>query len=119
MIDHPFLSFKDLSDDDLLEKTTELQKNLNRAHMWGSSQEIIGQLIWMLDMIEEEKLERWKKQNFDMMNSAFPEIVESDPEFKNDKPETEVVKSSKPVRKTHSLPMPNFNKEYVNKDKKV
>lgn len=121
MIDHPFLSFKDLSDDELLEKTSELHKRLNKAHMWGSSQDLITQLQWMLEMIEEEKGERLKKQNFEALNSMFPEIVESDPEFMKDKANLEeanakVVKPAQ-TKKVSNLPAPSFHKEYTDKGK--
>ena len=121
MIDHPFLDFKELSDDELLEKTTDLQRNMQRAYLWGSSHDVITQLEWMLEMIEEEKLERYKRQVFDMQNAMFPEIVESDPEFKKaDTNPTESIKPAKPHKNAPAaLPMPNFNKEYLTPDKKV
>ena len=120
MIDHPFLDFKGLSDDELLEKTTDLQRNMQRAYLWGSSHDTISQLEWMLEMIEEEKLERYKKQVFEMQNAMFPEIVESDPEFKKVKADsTEASKPVKPHKNAPSpLPVPNFNKEYLNPDNK-
>jgi hypothetical protein len=120
LIDHPFLDFKDLSDEELLDKTTELHKKLNKAHMWGSSSGIADQLMWMLEMIEEEKMERQKKANFDAMNAMFPETIESDPDFGREKPDADdtnskVIKPSS-TRKTTDLPMPMFDKEYT-KDK--
>lgn len=117
MIDHPFLSFKDMSEEELLEKQAELHRNLSRAHMWGSSQDLINQLSWMLEMIEEEKMERMAKVQFEAMQAMFPERVESDPEFKTEKSELEEVKSTvvKPakVAKTQDLPAPIFHKEYT------
>ena len=121
MIDHPFLSFKDLSDDELLEKSTELHRNLNRAHLWGSSPDLINQLQWMLEMIEEEKMERLNKQAFDAFNDMFPERVESDPEFKVAKGELEETKTTviKPakVSKPQTFTEPVFNKEYSSNHK--
>lgn len=119
MIDHPFLSFKNLSDDELLDKMSDLHRNLSRAHMWGSSLEIINQLEWMLEMIEEEKAERYKKQQFEAMQAMFPDRVESDPDFKTQKSEMEETKSTvvKPAsRKPQNLPVPSFQKEYTKKD---
>ena len=118
MIDHPFLSFAKMSDDELLEKTSELHRNLGRAHMWGSSLDIINQLEWMLEMIEEEKMERMKKQQFEAMQAMFPDRVESDPEFKTQKSELEETKSTvvKPAaKKPQNLPAPVFHKEYTGK----
>lgn len=118
MIDHPFLSFSTMSDEDLLEKTSELYRNLSRAHMWGSSLEIIQQLEWMLEMIEEERMERFKKQQFEAMQSMFPDRVESDPEFKTQKSELEETKTTvvKPAaRKPQNFPTPVFHKEYSGK----
>lgn len=122
MIDHPFLSFKELSDDELLNKTTELQKRLNKAHMWGSSSDILSQLEWMLEMIEEEKMERMTKQTFEQIQGMFPEIVESDPEFAKSKSEldetnTKVVKPAA-TKKNLTLPVPSFHKEYTTPTKK-
>lgn len=119
MIDHPFLSFKNMSDDELLDKMSDLHRNLSRAHMWGSSLEIINQLEWMLEMIEEEKAERYKKQQFEAMQAMFPDRVESDPDFKTQKSEMEETKSTvvKPAaRKPQNLPVPSFQKEYTKKD---
>lgn len=121
MIDHPFLSFKDLSEDELQEKTADLHKKLNKAHMWGSSYDLINQLEWMLEMIEEEKMERTKKQNFEAIQGMFPAIVESDPEFTQAKSHMEDSNSKvvKPAqnKKTPQMPMPMFDKEYVDKNK--
>ena len=121
MIDHPFLSFKDLNEDELLEKTSDLHKKLNKAYMWGSSSDLINQLHWMLEMIEEEKMERMKKQQFEAVNQMFPETVESDPDFVRSKSEAEDSNSKvvKPAasKKAPSLPVPSFNKEY-NKESK-
>lgn len=122
MIDHPFLSFKELSDDELLNKTTELQKRLNKAHMWGSSSDILSQLEWMLEMIEEEKMERMSKQTFEQIQGMFPEIVESDPEFAKSKGDleetnTKVVKPAS-TKKNLTLPAPSFHKEYTTPTKK-
>lgn len=117
MIEHPFLSFKDMSEEDLLEKQADLHRNLSRAHMWGSSSDLINQLEWMLEMIEEERMERMAKQQFEAMQAMFPERVESDPEFKTQKSELEEVKSTvvKPARvsKAQDLPAPIFHKEYT------
>jgi len=121
LIDHPFLSFKELSEDELQEKTAELYSKLNRAHMWGSSQDLITQLEWMLEMIEEEKTERLKRQNFDTIQGMFPDIVESDPEFVHTKGTVETSNSKvvKPAqsKKIAQIPMPSFDKEYVDKNK--
>jgi hypothetical protein len=122
LIDHPFLSFKDLSEDELQDKTADIHKKLSKAHMWGSSRDIISQLEWMLEMIEEEKMERLKKQNFDTIKAMFPETVESDPEYSQtkssmDDTNSKVVKPAQ-TKKTPQMPMPLFDKEYVNKDSK-
>jgi hypothetical protein len=110
-----------MSDDELLEKTSALHKRLSKAHMWGSSTEIINQLHWMLEMIEEEKMERMKKQQFEAMQAMFPETTESDPDFVKSKSEvedtnTKVVKPA--VTKNVTLPTPTFNKEYLEPSKK-
>lgn len=123
MIDHPFLSFKDMSEEELQTKQAELHRNLGRAHMWGSSFDLIHQLEWMLEMIEEERMERMNRQQFEAMQAMFPERVESDPEFKTQKSELEEVKSTvvKPAqsKKPTNMAMPSFNKEYTKSDPKA
>jgi hypothetical protein len=121
LIEHPFLSFKEMSDEELLEKTTELHRQLSRAFTWGSSRDLTNQLQWMLEMIEEEKMERYKKQQFEAMQAMFPERVESDPEFKTQKSEIEDHKSTvvKPAKdKKVEMPAPLFHKEYTEAGKK-
>lgn len=121
MIEHPFLSFSNMSDEELLEKTSELHRNIARGYTWGSSHDLINQLQWMLEMIEEEKMERFKKQQFEAMQSMFPDRVESDPEFKTQKSELEDTKSTvvKPAKeKRPDLPAPLFHKEYTEAGKK-
>lgn len=122
MIDHPFLSFKELSDDELADKTADLHKKLGKAFMWGSSMDLVSQLQWMLEMIEEEKMERMKKSTFEAMQSMFPPVIESDPEFTKDKSHMEDSNSKvvKPAqsKKAASMPMPMFDKEYVAPEKK-
>lgn len=112
MIDHPFMNLKSLSEDELLDKTTDLQGRLGKAHMWGSSTDIINQLEWMLEMIEEEKYERMAKVNHTAMQSMFPDIVESEPELVKDKG-VPVQTTSKPISKAEGLPKPNFDKVYL------
>ena len=110
-----------MSDDELLEKTTELHSRLNKAFMWGSSSDLVNQLQWMLEMIEEEKMERYKKQNFELIQGMFPDTVESDPDFAKVKSQVEEANAKvvKPAqsKKVSNLPAPSFHKEYVGKDK--
>lgn len=115
MIEHPFLNFKDLSDDELLNKTSEIFKKLNGASMWGSSQGIIDQFHWMLEMIEEEKMERMAKANFEALKNIFPETVESDPDFKKDKVVEEAKEKAAKSKPTgpRTFPAPVFTKEYT------
>lgn len=117
MIDHPFLSFSNLSDDELLDKTGEIHKRLSKAYMWGSSNDLVSQLEWMLEMIEEEKMERAKKASFEALQGMFPEVVESDPEFSKGKSDVEESNSKivKPAtnKKASTMPAPSFHKEYV------
>jgi hypothetical protein len=121
LIDHPFLSFQDLSEDELQAKTADIHAKLSKANMWGSSPDLISQLEWMLDMIEEEKMERMKKSSFEQAQAMFPPTIESDPEFSKDKSAMEdsnskIVKPAQ-TKKANSLPTPSFNKEY-GKDQK-
>lgn len=121
MIDHPFIELSHLSEDELLNKTSELHRNLSRAFTWGSSKEITDQLQWMLEMIEEEKMERYKKQQFEAMQGMFPERVESDPEFRTTASHMEDSKSTvvKPAKeKKLDMPAPMFHKEYTEAGKK-
>lgn len=105
-----------------MEKTADLHRKLNKAHMWGSSYDLITQLEWMLEMIEEEKMERMKKAGFEALQGMFPETVESDPEFAQTKGPQEESNSKvvKPAqnKKNPTMPMPMFDKEYVEPVKK-
>lgn len=105
-----------MSDDELLQKTQDLHRNLSRAYTWGSSMESVNQLQWMLEMIEEERMERMAKQTFEAMQTMFPERIESDPEFRVSKSEMEETKTTvvKPAaKKPQNLPAPMFHKEYT------
>lgn len=116
MIDHPFMDFKNLSDDDLSNKESQIMKNLYRARMWGSSPELINQLNWTLEMINEERVERLQRQQFDLTQEMFPKIIDSDPEFKKDHAEIDEIKTTvvKPAaKKPMSSEAPIFHKEYL------
>lgn len=119
MIEHPFLDFKECSDDELTNKALDIQKKLIRAHMWGSSQDIIGQLSWMIEMIEEEKRERLFKQNHDQFNALFPAIVESDPILQQDhENKIEKPQREKPIafpKRISAFPT-TFDKKYLKTD---
>ena len=123
MIDHPHLSFHDLTEDELTQKSQDLHRNLSKASMWGSSRDIIDQLQWMLEMVEEERMERMKRASFEAMQSMFPERVESDPEFSQQKSDLQDTKTTvvKPASKSRPTgqPDPVFHKEYTkDRDKK-
>ena len=121
---HPFFDTKKLSDEELLKKINDLSKRLNLVYMTNQSHMMIDQINTMLDILNEERMERLNKQTQDMWNKQFPEIIESDPEFKSERPSLEnkpVNKpSGKPANKTKNVPlvMPTFHKEYLKKDGK-
>lgn len=119
MIDHPFMDFKSLTDEELSSKESQIFKNLQKANMWGSSDDIIGQLNWTLEMIYEEKMERMNRQMFDDIQSTFPKIIDSDPEIKTDHADLDEIKTTviKPeLKKPNNMEVPLFHKEYTKKN---
>ncbi len=81
---------------------------------------MIDQLNMLMDSLEFERQERFNKQSFDMWNGQFPDIIESDPEFKKERKSDEkrqVTSSSVPNSKPESsfkrpLNPTVFHKEY-------
>lgn len=120
-MDHPFFNVKQLSDEDLLKKINDLTRRLNMTHLITGNSDMINQINLMIDMLNEERMERLNKQTFEMWNNQFPEIIETDPEFKMERPSSESHKPiNKPANKTKRVPLvtPTFHKEYVKKDSK-
>lgn len=120
MIDHPFINLKSLSDEELLKRNADLHKKLMMAHMWTSNPHIAEQIGFMLEMIAEEQQERMSRETNEAWNKMFPDVIESDPEFKKDRAsvdqqdKTHVVKPAQAKPRT-PIVAPTFHKEYINK----
>lgn len=69
-----------LSDDELLNKTTELHAKLVWAGRFGSS-DIIGGLQRILETVENERTQRVLRNFARDRETMFPDVIESDPDL--------------------------------------
>lgn len=70
-----------MSDDELLNKQSELNRRFSYASRFSSSTEMASQFMSMIAAIEHERRERVLKIAFDMRQSMFPDIIETDPDL--------------------------------------
>lgn len=111
---HPFFDPKPLSDDDILKKLNEVSSRLRYAQAYVGDFVMIEQLELLMESLQNERQERMDRQYFDSWNSQFPEVLESDPEFKKDKKIEERKKNpnTKPDSKFKPSGPMTFKKEY-------
>lgn len=70
-----------MTDDELLNKQAELNKRYVYASRFSSSGEMAGQFMAMIGAVEHERRERVLRVAFEMRQSMFPDIIESDPDL--------------------------------------
>lgn len=110
-----------LTDEELREKLANLQQRLWATHAMGMSMEIRDQLQYYVSQIETELMARFAHETQKLWDAQFPEIIESDPEFKPQaeaKKPTTTGKAGKPgVVADDGKPkvMPTFNKTFKQK----
>ena len=111
---HPFFDPKPLSDDDILKKLNEVSSRLRYAQSFIGDQIMIDQLELLMESLQNERQERMNRQYFDSWNSQFPDVLESDPEFKKDRKVDERKKNpnTKPDSKFKPTGPMTFKKEY-------
>lgn len=71
-----------LTDEDLRERMATLQQKLWMTDAMGMSYEIRDQLQNFIEQIEIEMMARFAQETQKMWDAQFPDIIESDPEFK-------------------------------------
>lgn len=99
-MDHPLFDVKQFSFEQLIEKTNELQQRIVYARMYNMDDNAIEQLELILNSLQLEQLDRYRRMEYDYINSQYPEIIESDPEFKNDKSTVSEKVNTNPFRKS-------------------
>lgn len=70
-----------MTEDELLNKQSELNRRLVYFSRFSSSPEIADQIVAMIMAIEQERTERVSRTMMNMRQSMFPEIIESDPDL--------------------------------------
>ena len=70
-----------MTDDELLNKQSELNRRFVYASRFSASTEMAAQFMAMIGAIEHERRERVLKVAFDMRQSMFPDIIESEPDL--------------------------------------
>lgn len=70
-----------MTDDELLNKQSELNRRYAYASRFSVSSEMAAQFMAMIGAIEHERRERVLKVAFDMRQSMFPEVIESEPDL--------------------------------------
>lgn len=106
---HPFFNAKDLDDDAINKKILELQRRLMYTNAFGANPEMMDQFYSLLEALEFERQERAAIQMNKMFNQQFPDVIESDPDFKSTKTEVTIDGTPK-VEKPKVQPV--FTKTY-------
>lgn len=70
-----------MTDDELLNKQSELNRRFVYASRFSASTEMAAQFMSMIAAIEAERRERVLRIAFDMRQSMFPDIIESEPDL--------------------------------------
>lgn len=104
----PFLDLKSMSEDELLKKINQLSQRMSFAHGMVGDRSMIESLSHLLEAYQTEYQERLLIRAHDQWTSQFPSVIESDPDFKEEK--------AKPVGTPGKDLRPNFNKKFVRPD---
>lgn len=122
MSDYPFFDAGNLTDDEILNKLNQLTQRAMVAQMSSRNPQMLDQLYAMIDMLNEERVFRLQQQTVEAWNKMFPDVIESDPDFKGERVEKDANKPAHVVKPAQgqkgNLQAPIFHKEYVNKNKK-
>lgn len=112
---HPFFDAKSLSDDELIKKYNELSGRLHYARAMVGDPYMLEQMELILDSIYQEQQERMFKTTWDTWQSRFPEVINSDPEFKKDRKADQqraaAQKNARPENKFKKLAPIAFHEE--------
>lgn len=93
-----------LSDDDLLQRQTELHRRIVWAGRFSSG-ETVEQLKALLAAVEFERQERFVAAQIALRQTLFPAVIETEPDL-HDEPVKEVrrAESKPPMRRRPALP---------------
>jgi hypothetical protein len=81
-MNHPFFNVKELDDDTINKKILQLQGRLLYTQAFSGNSMMMDQMFLMLETLEAEREERYQLEVFKAYNKQFPDVIESDPEFK-------------------------------------
>lgn len=87
MFDYFGFDPKSLSDDELLNKTTELRAKIVYASRFSSSG-LLYSLQGVLQSIEFEYQERMARRVFELQQNTLPDVIESDPGLAEKNPDS-------------------------------
>jgi hypothetical protein len=95
---------KTFTDEDLLKKTTELARKIAWASKYSTN--MLGALQTMQFMIDNERLERIKMEQWKNIESYMTSTIESDPDLKpKEEDESKIKKTRKPLLKPTLIPI--------------
>lgn len=114
-MNHPFFNVKDLDDDAINKKILQLQGRLLYTQAFSGNQAMMDQMFLMLETLEAERQERYAVEAFKAYNKQFPDIIESDPEFKRKNNEAAKVDADGKPKVERPKVQPVFTKSYKKK----
>ena len=104
----PFLDLKAMSEEELLSKITTLTTRMQYAQNFVGDRTMINSLGMYLEAFQNEFQERQVIRANDQWNSQFPEVIESEPDFK--------VAAAKKAGEASGPIRPAFNRKFVRPD---
>ncbi len=112
---HPFFDPSKLSDDEITKQISELNRRAMISSWSSRNPLVMDQINSMIDALQEERVNRLNIQAAQAYQAMFPAVIESDPEYKEEKAEpkvrSHVVQAPAAPKKFDNVPI--FHKEYV------
>lgn len=96
-MDFPGLDVKRMTDDELMNRISEIRGKLLYAFSFSGSQELAGQLQAILETLEFEQYDRMVKKTWEVQQKKQPKVIETEPDLIEKK---EVAQSSKKTVRT-------------------
>lgn len=96
----PGLNVKELSDDEIMRRISELQGKMLYAFNFSSSPEMLDQLQLIHEALCFEQSERIARKVWEENQKKAPKVIESDPIGGTKKADTQEATSKKSVRTT-------------------
>lgn len=104
----PFLDLKAMSEEELLGKITTLRTRMQYAQNFVGDRTMINSLGMYLEAFQNEFQERQIIRANEQWTSQFPEVIESEPDFK--------VAAAKKAGEAAGPARPAFNRKFVRPD---